>query len=116
MLKTTQILNENIGYFIGPKQCEAFFRYGGDGSVYVGSFRYGRSSGQGVMTYRSGETIVGEFLDMKPHGRVVYEAATSDTDSIPHGDSTLTDKNAPLTVKGTFSESLTNKLILHASL
>jgi len=80
--------------------------YGGDGSVYVGSFRYGRSSGQGVMTYRSGETIVGEFLDMKPHGRVVYEAATSDTDSIPHGDSTLTDKNAPLTVKGQFRHGM----------
>ena len=53
------------------------------------------------MTYPSGETIVGEFLDLKPHGRVVYEAAAPDTDFIPHGDGGLTDKNALLTVKGT---------------
>ena len=34
-------------------------RFGGDGSVYVGSFRYGRSSGPAVMTYASGDTATG---------------------------------------------------------
>ena len=67
-------------------------RYGGDGSVYEGSFRYGRSSGQAVMTYPSGDTAVGEFLDMKPHGRVVFEAADTpgpDGDDSPNTDSKL---------------------------
>lgn len=49
--------------------------YGGDGSMYVGNFRYGRSSGEAVMTYATGDKLAGQFLDMRPHGKVVFMAA-----------------------------------------
>ena len=48
-----------IHYRLDSSLTSFLLRYGGDGSVYVGSFRYGRSSGPAVMTYASGDIATG---------------------------------------------------------
>jgi len=75
--------------------------YGGDGSVYVGSFRYGRSSGPAVMTYASGDIATGDFLDMRPHGHVQFRAAPDNANS---ADTAQPEKI--LTIKGQFRHGM----------
>ena len=53
----------SIHYRLDSSLTSFLLRYGGDGSVYVGSFRYGRSSGPAVMTYASGDIATGAVSD-----------------------------------------------------
>ena len=53
----------SIHYRLDSSLTSFLLRYGGDGSVYVGSFRYGRSSGPAVMTYASGDIATGAVFN-----------------------------------------------------
>ena len=43
-----------------------------NGSKYVGEFKLGRFSGQGIFTWLDGVKYVGEFKDGKRHGQGTY--------------------------------------------
>ena len=49
--------------------------YGEDGSVFKGQFRYGRSSGKAVHIRPNGDKLEGDFLNLRPHGIIVFTKA-----------------------------------------
>ena len=50
------------------KDCHGTLTYK-DGSKYVGGFKWGRFSGQGIFTWLDGIKYVGEFKNGKRHGQ-----------------------------------------------
>jgi len=49
--------------------------YGEDGTVFKGQFRYGRSSGKAISLKPNGDKIEGDFLNLRPHGSIVFTKA-----------------------------------------
>ena len=46
--------------------------YGEDGTVFKGQFRYGRSSGKAIYSKPNGDKVEGDFLNLRPHGSIVF--------------------------------------------
>merc|ERR1719412_1479787 len=49
--------------------------FGEDGTVFKGQFRYGRSSGKAICLKPNGDRIEGDFLNLRPHGSIVFTKA-----------------------------------------
>merc|ERR1712018_1106240 len=56
--------------------------YGEDGTVFKGQFRYGRSSGKAIYLKPNGDKIEGDFLNLRPHGTIVFTKAISREDGL----------------------------------
>ena len=51
--------------------------YGEDGTVFKGQFRYGRSNGKAVHIKPNGDKLEGDFLNLRPHGSIVFTDASN---------------------------------------
>lgn len=71
--------------------------FGDDGTVFKGQFRYGRSSGKAICLKPNGDKVEGDFLNLRPHGSIVYTKAV-------FGD----EKNLPLNRSNEYKDSHKN--------
>jgi len=59
--------------------------FGEDGTVFKGQFRFGRSSGKAICLKPNGDKIEGDFLNLRPHGSIVFtKAVFSDEIDLPY--------------------------------